>query len=181
MKEKVSNFAESQVTWELWETRRLMRLQCEHPQNSKNSFLFTTKISIPLFKMPSTVNAMSNGGELIEKCLISKSRLITGKLREKLTGKEEVIINRLRTEHCRLTHGYLMNRDTLEAPPVCEWCHNEFLNVKHLLLECSQLDRFKDGLQSFRGVVNLKFLLGERANLRDRINFLINASNVNKI
>ena len=103
------------------------------------------------------------------------------KVERKLTRKEEVIINRLRTGHCRLTHGYFMNRDTVEAPPVCEWCHNEFLSVKHLLLECNQLDRFKDGLQSFRGVVNQKSLLGERANLKIFINFLINANIVNEI
>ena len=103
------------------------------------------------------------------------------KVERKLARKEEVIINRLRTGHCRLTHGYLMNRDTLEAPLVCQWCRNEFLSVKHLLLECNQLDGFKDCLQYFRGVVNLKSLLGERANLRDVINFLIIADIVNKI
>ena len=75
----------------------------------------------------------------------------------------------------------LINRDTPEAPPVCEWCHNEFISVKHLLLECNQLDRFKDSLQSFRGVVNLITLLGEITISRDVINILINANIVNRI
>ena len=54
-----------------------------------------------------------------------------------------------------------MNRDILEAPPVCEWCHNEFLSVNHLLLECNQLNRFENSLQSLRCVVNLKTLLAK--------------------
>ena len=48
--------------------------------------------------------------------------------------QREVIINRLRAGHCKLTHGYLMNNEIAEPPPECEWCHNATLTVKHLLI-----------------------------------------------
>ena len=53
--------------------------------------------------------------------------------------RQEVIINRLRCGHTSLTHSYLINSDVREAAPGCPVCHNATLTVRHLLLECREL------------------------------------------
>ena len=60
--------------------------------------------------------------------------------------KDKTNINRLRTDHTLLTHGYLM-----EGLPMseCELYHRHALNVKHLFTDCVNLVslrlRFFDG------------------------------------
>ena len=55
--------------------------------------------------------------------------------------KDEVIINRLRIGHTRLTHSFRM--ENRPHPPLCELCDqcegNHELIVKHILIECSFL------------------------------------------
>jgi ribonuclease HI len=46
--------------------------------------------------------------------------------------KDEVIINRLRIGHSKMSHGHLMRR---EEPAICQTC-GEPLTVKHLLVHC---------------------------------------------
>jgi hypothetical protein len=46
--------------------------------------------------------------------------------------KEEVIMNRLRIGHTRITHGYLMEKT---EPPTCRSC-NSFITVKHIIIHC---------------------------------------------
>ena len=81
-----------------------MKLQCEHPQNPKNSFLFTTKISTPI---QNAVDRERNEQwvRANRKMFDIKESIDYWKVERKLTRKEEVIINRLRTGHCGLTHG----------------------------------------------------------------------------
>ena len=52
------------------------------------------------------------------------------------TRREEVIINRLRSGHCHLTHGYLMNDNVHDIPPMCGGCQSAAVSVKHVLLQC---------------------------------------------
>jgi len=52
-----------------------------------------------------------------------------------LTRKDAVIVNRLRIGHSRLTHSYLLLG---EDQPTCESCGSP-LTIKHLLLECTNL------------------------------------------
>ena len=52
--------------------------------------------------------------------------------------KDEVIINRLRIGHTRLTHLFRM--ENRPHPPLCDQCEGGHeLTVKHILIECSFL------------------------------------------
>ncbi|KAL4113512.1 hypothetical protein QTP88_017124 [Uroleucon formosanum] len=46
--------------------------------------------------------------------------------------KEEVIMNRLRIGHTRVTHGYLMEKTD---PSICHSC-NSLTTVKHIIIDC---------------------------------------------
>ena len=48
--------------------------------------------------------------------------------------KDQIILNRLRIGHSRLTHSFLMDRLPL---PVCPFCNSgDFLSIRHILLDC---------------------------------------------
>jgi len=49
-----------------------------------------------------------------------------------LSRRDAVLINRLRIDHTRLTHSYLLSGDD---QPVCSACQSP-LTVKHFLIEC---------------------------------------------
>ena len=52
--------------------------------------------------------------------------------------KDEVIINRLRIGHMRLTHSFRM--ENRPHPPLCDQCEGDHeLTVKHILIECNFL------------------------------------------
>ena len=52
--------------------------------------------------------------------------------------KDEVIINRLRIGHTRLTHSFRMENGP--HPPLCDQCEGDRqLTVKHILIECNFL------------------------------------------
>ena len=50
--------------------------------------------------------------------------------------REEVVIHRIRIGHTRLTHRFLMEN---RPDPICHFCNNEILSVKHFLLECNNI------------------------------------------
>ena len=52
-----------------------------------------------------------------------------------LNRRDKTVITQLRIGHIRVTHSYLLSR---ESQPVCDHCKC-FLTVKHILLECSGL------------------------------------------
>jgi len=54
---------------------------------------------------------------------------------KRLTRKDAVILNRFRIGHSRLMHCYLLLG---EDQPTCESCGSP-LTIKHLLLECTNL------------------------------------------
>ena len=57
-----------------------------------------------------------------------------------LTRREEVVLHRIRIGHSRLTHGYLMEN----APvPNCSFCNNSPISIKHILLECTDLNNIR--------------------------------------
>jgi len=51
--------------------------------------------------------------------------------------KEQIIYNRLRIGHTRLTHSYLIEHTD---PPICTNC-NQLLSIKHTLTECTSCDQ----------------------------------------
>ena len=66
-----------------------------------------------------------------------------------ITRREEVVLNRLRAGHSRLTHGYLMDSVRPQVPPICRYCSNAVLTVKHLILTFPNLDRERRKLTVF--------------------------------
>ncbi len=54
--------------------------------------------------------------------------------------RSETALARLRMGHTRLTHGYLMSRET---QPFCEACLIP-LTVRHFLVECSSLVELRE-------------------------------------
>ena len=60
-----------------------------------------------------------------------------------LTRKEEVLMHRLRIGHTRLTHRYLME-DPLKREPPCNFCYDDWLSVKHILIECHHFDTIRN-------------------------------------
>ena len=47
----------------------------------------------------------------------------------------------LRFGHTYMTHGYLMDDNSLGQLPVCEWCGAALLTVHHIVVECQGLQR----------------------------------------
>ena len=61
--------------------------------------------------------------------------------------KDQIVYNRLRIGHTRLTHSYLIDHTD---PPECTNCHQQ-LSVKHILTEC--ISRRK-----IQGLAHLSFI-----------------------
>lgn len=55
--------------------------------------------------------------------------------------RKQVVLARLRTGHTRLTHSYLMSRNS--DPPQCGFCSDSSLTVDHLLFDCLELDQVR--------------------------------------
>jgi ribonuclease HI len=98
-----------------------------------------------------------------------------------LTRKEEVVVNRLRTGHCKLTHEYLLDGEGPRVPPICDWCQDATQTVKHLLLLCPALANQRQQFRVFRGDVNMKVLLGEDIRVADVLGFLREIGAYNRI
>ena len=86
--------------------------------------------------------------------------------------KDQVIVNRLRIGHTRLTHEYILSKDNR---PTCEQCQ-EHLSTKHILLDCPKYSaiRLKHNLKD-----NLQDILNK--NLSNLINFLKESELLNQI
>ena len=99
------------------------------------------------------------------------------------TRREQVIINRMRTGHTHMTHSYLMDRDANGMPPLCHYCQDAILTVKHVMLRCEALRLVR--VRCFTGYneqnTDLKSLLGEEGNLREVIAFLRDTGMYSKI
>ena len=59
-----------------------------------------------------------------------------------LNRKEEIIIHRIRIGHTRLSHKYLME-DPLKREPPCNYCYDEQLSIKHIMIECPHFNRVR--------------------------------------
>ena len=83
----------------------------------------------------------SNGGMKwwITNCTPSCPKLMRTITQDAQIKKYEVIINRLRIGHTRLTQSFRM--ENRPHPPLCDECEgNHELTVKHILIECSFLE-----------------------------------------
>ena len=91
-----------------------------------------------------------------------------------LTGvsrEEEVIINRLRTGHTKLTHGYLMSDEVAQrTAPICHFCKRERLTIEHIFLQCPVLENHRRAFPQPRNY--LKSLVGSEAKIHVVFRFL---------
>ena len=86
--------------------------------------------------------------------------------------KNQVLVNRLRIGHTKLTHSYLILK---ENPPICEMC-SVTLTVKHILIDCPRYTqkRLKYNLRD-----NLQEILNK--DLSQTINYLKDCELINEI
>ena len=57
----------------------------------------------------------------------------------KVSRREEILLNRLRSGHAYLSQGYLMEREGVNVSPISHYCNNVLKTVKHLLHVCPAL------------------------------------------
>lgn len=94
----------------------------------------------------------------------------------------EVVLNRLRAGHSRVTHGYLMENNAPRIPPICPYCQDATLTVKHLFISCTQLERQRSTLlESPEETPHLAEILGPCANTPKIIDFLKNIQILDEI
>lgn len=87
---------------------------------------------------------------------------------------EEVCLNRLRLEHTAITHGYLTNPDDLGQRPICGWCEDAIVTVRHILIECPALEDIRRRIlkTKVKGELNMRNVLGEKGPMRAVLAFL---------
>ena len=103
-----------------------------------------------------------------------KQRVGPWRPRERRSRREEVVVNRLRAGHCLLTHGYLMENNGPQIPPICGFCNDAILTVKHLLIECPNLNQERRRIDVCRrnNTVTMAMLLGDSGPVRDVLKML---------
>jgi len=84
---------------------------------------------------------------------------------------EQVKINRLRIGHTAITHGYLMDNTAAPGPPICELCQQTILTVKHILVDCVNLEDLRERYFG-RRIVNIGDLLSDDCINEGIFNFL---------
>ena len=96
--------------------------------------------------------------------------------------RKEVILNRLRTGHTRFSHGHLMDSSVPNFPPLCPYCNNDIITVKHVLLECPDLETARNGLTPINATpLSLNLVLGEYCNYNKLLNFLENIGLISEV
>ena len=88
-----------------------------------------------------------------------------------LSRREEVVVNRVRSGHTKLTHGHLMSDNIAErTPPICHYCSEERLTVDHIFLQCPQVEPRRSIF--FESQNNLSDMLGSGVEPTKIIGFL---------
>lgn len=89
--------------------------------------------------------------------------------------REQVILNRLRLGHTRITHEYLFSRG---RPPECQKCRAADLTVKHILTECNdtRTQRNRHGISN-----TLSEVLGSNPKTQSLLAYLEEIGMVNQI
>ena len=48
--------------------------------------------------------------------------------------REEIVINRMRLEHTKLTHRYMFESEAERQKSIIRWCGDAVMTVKHILV-----------------------------------------------
>ena len=92
-----------------------------------------------------------------------------------LNGRDEVIINRLRSGHTWITHEYLINDIVQAGPEPCPSCNNAVKSVKHFITECENLIIVRSEVfesEIGRNVFDLREVLTSASTLVNVLSFL---------
>ena len=92
--------------------------------------------------------------------------------------REEVVLNRIRAGHTRLTHGHLVETG---PPPICPFCNNSILTIKHIFVECNELANQRERHLGERSPQQLENAIGSGANINKIVEFLQNIQLYNQI
>ena len=67
-----------------------------------------------------------------------------------------------------------MEREGVQVPPICHYCNNALMIVKHLLQVCQALEEERRRYRVYResGDVTMKTLLNESDNIREVLHML---------
>ena len=89
----------------------------------------------------------------------------------------------MRADHTQLTHGYLIETNGPRVPPICQYCDDAIITVKHLLLQCPALQNERNNISVFREKINVsvKDVIGEDAPIDQVLQFLGRIDVFNKI
>ena len=87
--------------------------------------------------------------------------------------QDKVVLNRLRLEHTNLTHSYRFDDNVIGQPPICNWCRESVLTVKHIICVCPNLATFRDFFFGLEGLHMLKAVLGEEGSCEDVMQFVL--------
>ena len=94
----------------------------------------------------------------------------------KLSRKDEVVLNRIRLGHTRATHSYIFETDPTRAiMPICRYCNNERLSLRHVFIECASLeDQRNQIIVSALGdrELNMNNIIGEKGVVGGALHFL---------
>ena len=84
------------------------------------------------------------------------------------------MLNRLRSGHTRLTHGYLMENEGPRMMSICTFCRDAIMPVKYILLRCPSLDHERDRFMIFQETINvtLEQLTGSKEPVYQVMDFL---------
>ena len=103
----------------------------------------------------------------------------------KRTRRDEVVINRLRLGHTRLTHGFMFDPELQRVRPPCELCNEFVVSIQHILIECSaiaaQRRQYLQSSYEGRRLKNVLNLLGEGGPIRGVLCFLREVNLYDKI
>ena len=75
-------------------------------------------------------------------------------------SKDKVFLNKPWLEHTNLTHSYRFNGNAIEKPPICNWCTEIVITVKHICV-CPNLAMYRDYFLRVEEPHTLKAVVGE--------------------
>ena len=99
-----------------------------------------------------------------------------------LKRKQEVILNRLRLDHTKLTRSFLMDETIVGPRMPCERCYEDLLTVEHILIYCPALEPQRTiHLKPNYNDLNIETLLEEHTNTTPLFTFLKEVNIYNEI
>ena len=94
-------------------------------------------------------------------------------MKTNLSQREKTVLKRLRSGHTYLTQRYLMDGE-VRAPPICSFCNDVIMTVRHFFLLCPVLDGQRGHCKVLResSGVTIRELLNTPDNVADVMRML---------